>query len=83
MATPQGIFPAGIFFTTCSFSVSTTETSLEGPLAVYSFLPSGVSAIPQGRWPTGIVLTDRIGGGIDDRDGAAPAVGHIDSLGVR
>lgn len=33
-ATPHGIFPAGIFSSTCIFSVSTTETSFDGPFAV-------------------------------------------------
>jgi hypothetical protein len=55
MATPQGIFPTGMVLITCSFFVSTTLTSLDGPFAVYSLLPSGVSAMPQGRCPT---LTD-------------------------
>ena len=32
--------------------MSTTLTSLEGPFAVYSFFPSRVRAIPQGRCPT-------------------------------
>ena len=31
---------------------STTDTSLDGPLAEYSVLPSGERAIPQGRGPT-------------------------------
>ena len=34
IATPQGIFPAGIFFKTCIFTASTTVTSLDGPFAV-------------------------------------------------
>ena len=34
MATPHGIFPAGIFLTTCKVSVSSTLTSFEGPFAV-------------------------------------------------
>src|SRR5215216_2670982 len=35
---------------------STTETSFEAPFAVYSFDPVGSSAIPQARFPTGIVV---------------------------
>ena len=33
-------------------AVSTTETSLEGPLAVYKREPLGLKAIPHGRVPT-------------------------------
>ena len=36
-------------------SVSITDTVPERPQATYSFLPSGVSAMFQGRWPTGMV----------------------------
>src|SRR5690242_4631534 len=53
-ATPQGSFPTGTFRVTFRLSVSTTLTSLDGPLAVYKVLPSGVRAMPQGRCPTGI-----------------------------
>src|SRR4029079_15091617 len=52
IATPHGILPTGTVAITASLSVSTTLTSLEGPLAVYSFFPSRVRASPQGRWPT-------------------------------
>src|SRR5688572_12653912 len=38
--TPQGSSPAGIFFRTFMVSVSTTVTSLDGPLALYSLRPS-------------------------------------------
>lgn|GEM_PF-6248800 len=34
IATPQGPFPAGIFFTTVPVATSITETSFDGPFAV-------------------------------------------------
>ncbi len=34
IATPQGIFPAGIFLITCIFAASMTVTSFDGPFAV-------------------------------------------------
>jgi hypothetical protein len=34
IATPHGIFPAGIFLMTCIFAASITVTSFEGPFAV-------------------------------------------------
>ena len=42
---------------TSMVAVSTTETSFEGPLAVYKREPSGLKAIPHGRVPTVTELT--------------------------
>jgi hypothetical protein len=36
-----------------------TERSLDSPLAVYAYLPSGDTAIPHGRRPTGTDPTTR------------------------
>jgi hypothetical protein len=57
---PHGDVPAGTRDVTASVPVSITLTSLEGPLAVYSVLPSGVMPTPHGRSPTsGIVCIKR------------------------
>src|SRR5688572_9108742 len=56
-ATPHGTFPTAIRFTTRRAAMSTTATSLEGPFAVYAFVPSGLIATPHGRAPTGMVAT--------------------------
>src|SRR5690242_8452901 len=57
MATPHGDTPTGIRRTTSIVSVRTTLTSLPGPFAVYSHLPSFDSAIPHGRTPTCTVFS--------------------------
>jgi hypothetical protein len=44
-----------IFFTTDWVARSITTTSFDGPSAANSFVPSGESAMPQGRFPTSIV----------------------------
>src|SRR4029450_1311611 len=48
---PQGPWPTGIFLATLRDSMSMTDTSSDGPLAVYSVLPSGETPIPHGRSP--------------------------------
>src|SRR5271165_3977388 len=55
-ATPQGPVPALTRAISFLASRSTTDTSFDGPLAVYRILPSGESAIPHGRAPTLIVF---------------------------
>src|SRR6266404_8680924 len=50
--TPQGPWPVVTLPIKVSVSVSTTDTSPEGPLAVRRRLPSALSASPQGRAPT-------------------------------
>ena len=57
MATPQGNLPTGTSATLMARSTSITDTEPEQPQPTYSFLPSGVSAMFQGRWPTPIVAT--------------------------
>src|SRR5206468_10871002 len=47
--TPQGPSPALIVVNTRPEDASMTETSFDKPFAVYSFLPSAVIPIPQGR----------------------------------
>ena len=46
-------------------------------------MPFGVSAQPRGSVPTGIVSTTRHSAQVDDRDGAADAVGDVRLLVVR
>jgi len=48
-STPQGRSATLIFLITVCVAKSTTETSLDGPLAAYSSLPSGETPIPHGR----------------------------------
>src|SRR6478672_6293065 len=55
IATPHGNSPTAISLTTALAAVSITDTLLERPLATYSFLPSGVTAMFHGRLPTGMV----------------------------
>src|SRR5512140_469 len=50
--TPQGRPPTGIVFTVVKLLVSITLTLFERPFAVYSLVPSGVSAMFQARLPT-------------------------------
>src|SRR6266849_8773604 len=50
-AIPQGPLPAEILFKTAPVFTSTTETSFDGPLAVYNFRPSGEIPMPHGRVP--------------------------------
>src|SRR5882757_6375271 len=57
-ATAHGLEPALIRAISVLAARSTTDTSLEGPLAVYRNFPSGDSAIPQGRTPTLIVFSN-------------------------
>src|ERR1700722_5843795 len=57
-ATAHGLEPALIRAISVLEARSTTDTSLEGPLAVYRNFPSGDSAIPQGRTPTLIVFSN-------------------------
>ena len=52
---PHGPRPTGIFFVTMFVARSTIDTSPDGPFAVNSFVPSGESAMPHGRWPTSTV----------------------------
>src|SRR5687767_15633670 len=52
VATPHGDRPTETFASTVSVSVSTTETSFDGPFAVYSRVPSGLKASPHGLVPT-------------------------------
>jgi len=55
--TPHG--PPGDLTRAISLSVarSTTETSSDGPFAEKRYFPSGDSAMPHGRLPTGIVFS--------------------------
>src|SRR5689334_16204389 len=55
--TPHGSLPTGMSRSLVRLAVSMTLTLLERPFATYSFLPSGVIAMFQGRWPTGTVAT--------------------------
>src|SRR5438034_2553241 len=48
---PHGPLPTLIFLITRCVGRSTTETSLDGPFAVYNDLPSGETANPHGRSP--------------------------------
>src|SRR5690606_6081719 len=57
--TPHGRVPAGIAAGRVREATSTTETSLESPLAVNSRAPSGVTSIPHGRAPTSITASSR------------------------
>ena len=45
-----------------------TETSFETPLVVSRYLPSGVNAICQTRWPTSRYFFTFLVCGVDDRD---------------
>src|SRR6185312_14366230 len=56
MATPQGLWPALMTAVCLPPAKSTTEMSLEGPLATNNCLPSGDIAKPHGRGPTLMVL---------------------------
>src|SRR5690606_40467897 len=49
IAMPHGVAPTRIVATTLSDSVSITDTSFDGPFAVYRNLPSDVRPIPHGR----------------------------------
>jgi hypothetical protein len=49
IATPQGSVPTPMSCSLTARSVSIPETYPEGPQATYSFLPSAVSAMFQGR----------------------------------
>ena len=49
---PQGRPPTLTRFSTLPVAASMTETSFDGPLAVKSRLPSGLTPMPQGRAPT-------------------------------
>src|SRR6202012_206449 len=57
IATPQGNEPTGIDLITFSAATSMTDTSFETPLVVKRYLPSGVSASCQTRWPTSRYLS--------------------------
>jgi len=57
IATPQGSVPTATSAILVFVAVSITVTEFERPHATYSFLPSGVIAMFQGRLPTGIVAT--------------------------
>ena len=59
IAIPHGVLPTLIVATTFSDAVSTTDTSFDGPFAVYKNLPSDVSPIPHGRAPTRTLATTR------------------------
>src|SRR4029077_4262233 len=50
--TPQGLLPAFTRWISLPAARSTTETSLDGPLAANRYLPSGDRMMPQGRAPT-------------------------------
>src|SRR5678815_1363937 len=51
---PHGRSPTGTFAFTVRDATSTMETSLDGPFAVNTVLPSGDTAMPHGRSPTSI-----------------------------
>ncbi|SDK13146.1 hypothetical protein SAMN05192566_0243 [Methylophilus rhizosphaerae] len=59
ITTPQGSFPTAISLSLVFVWVSITDTLSLRPLATYSFLPSGVSAIFHGRFPTATVAMMR------------------------
>src|SRR5439155_17205930 len=56
IAMPQGPSPTLMRRNSLRDFTSTTETSFDAPFAVYSFDPVGSSAIPQARFPTGIIV---------------------------
>src|SRR5687768_9747909 len=49
---PHGLPPTAMRFSVFPEATSTTDTSPDGPLAVYTLLPSGLTAMPHGRVPT-------------------------------
>ena len=55
VVTPHGPLPTLIRFNSLRVFTSTTDTSSDAPLAEYNFEPSGLSAIPHTRVPTGTV----------------------------
>src|SRR5207248_2495070 len=57
IAIPHGPSPTLMRRNSFRDFTSTTDTSFEAPFAVYSFDPLGSSAIPQARFPTGIIAT--------------------------
>ena len=57
IATPHGPLPAGIRRSSWRVRVSITDTSLDAPFALKSSEPSGLTTMPHGRRPTGILAT--------------------------
>src|SRR5688572_11561556 len=55
--TPHGRSPTFTLAFTDRLSTSTIDTSLDGPLAVNTVLPSGETSIPHGRSPTSVDAT--------------------------
>ena len=81
---PQGLPPRLMRRSTAPVATSTIETSPAGPLAVNSLVPSALTPMPHGRWPTSSMrpheapLLD-----VDHRDRLGPAVRHEQQLRVR
>ena len=77
---PTGSSPAGIFLITLRVSVSTTVTSLDGPLARVELAAVAGEADAPRAYPDLHRSDDRVGGDVHYRDRPAAAVGHVEPL---